>query len=113
MKTPKGIRPKRGKIQIRYQHNGRRHYDMLELTWTPANIEEAARIHDVKRPCLPELRPEFLTADPLRGVVVDRHGLAARVSPPQKIMARRDREHTIGLLRLAHAHRIVEILGPR
>lgn len=43
---PKGIRPKRGKIQIRYQHGDQRHYDMLDLSWTPGNIEEAGRIRE-------------------------------------------------------------------
>lgn len=45
----KGIRPRRGKIQIRYQHGGRIHEETLDLAWTPGNIAEAARIRDERR----------------------------------------------------------------
>ena len=41
---PKGIRPMRGHIQIRYQYAGKRYTDSLQLTWSDSNVEEAQRI---------------------------------------------------------------------
>ena len=44
MNNHKGIRPMRGKVQIRFQHEGRRYVELLPLAWSTSNIDEALRI---------------------------------------------------------------------
>lgn len=64
MKTPKGTRPKRGRVEIRYQYRGETFTEVLDLSWTPASIEEAARIRDER------LRRLRAGLPPIEGVVV-------------------------------------------
>ncbi len=57
----------RGRIQIRYQHEGRRYSDTLQLSWSDSNVEEALRIRGERlarikagRPPMPAERPKPL-----------------------------------------------------
>ena len=41
---PEGVRIKRGRLHIHYQHEGKRHFEMLALKPSETGIREAVRI---------------------------------------------------------------------